>query len=97
MMRYFDPLGTAVQSAMNMFVIGVFFYFLIGTGHITIENTYYEELQQCELDLKNTQPICPSVQCSSNSSLGYLFSIFFGGLLMYVFYKGKEKEKSSPI
>lgn len=96
MRGYFDPFGMMLQSLLTLVPIFIIIAVMIGSGTITVERPYYEELQQCELDLKNTQPICPTVECKSDNLFIYWFSgMFFGAIMMYAFFKGKEKEKSS--
>ena len=74
---YRNPFDYFIIIITVWVAFGVIFFMMIQTDKISIEYNYQDELEQCELDLKNTQPICPDCKCSSSGG----FSWFVVGLL----------------
>ena len=56
-------------------------FILIQADTINIEYNYKEELKQCELDLKNTQPICPDIEVKPS---GWFFPLFVGIMIGFI-------------
>ena len=94
------------MDSMSFFVIlivvslpiFVMYFVGIGTGHITIEKYYYDDLQQCELDLENIQPFCPACECKSNIGLNIVLLIMgiIIGLLfqeLWIKYQNEKRKK----
>ncbi|KKK94093.1 hypothetical protein LCGC14_2686300 [marine sediment metagenome] len=92
-MIYFRPMEIMLVSLIIWIGMIPLFFFLISVDIITIEYNYLDELNQCKLDLKNTQPICPEVKVKSS---GWFFPMFIGllwGIILQELWIKYQNEK----
>ena len=87
MFRYFE--SQLMSIFILMLIFGIIFVPLFFNDKIEIDlkvsRNFENEYNQCIQDLENTQPICPSCECSS-SSFEIIYGFIFGLIAMFFFY-----------
>lgn len=89
--------GSILFIVMSVLIgIVILFNMFVSTGQITIEKSYYNELQECSAELAKQKPECPACKCEfgiAGLAWGVLGLLFYAGGILYFSWRSSELDK----